>query len=305
MEKKYTGVVVPIITPVDERENVDEQGFRKLISTCLDKGLKIFSSGSNGECMALTQEQRDRANAIAVSECAGRSPAMCGVMDCSTQRVIDNIKRLEQAGGTCAVITPVFYARHATQAETIRHFEEIAKNTAIDLIIYNIPMFVIERIQTATVYEIAKIDNVKGYKDSGGNFSDFMRCVDHFRGTDFCMLQGTADMVVPSMLMGADGYVPSIAPVFPELYVALYECGRDRLIDRALELNSIMFEAQKVLGMTKNATSATKFAISYRYGYTDKRAIRPAEQIAPEDEQRIIAQIKKVDELTAKAGLTH
>lgn len=297
MEKKYTGVVVPIITPVNEQEEVDEQGFRKLIRACLDSKLKIFSSGSNGECMALTQQQRERANAIAVSECAGRSPAMCGVMDCSTRRVIDNIKRLEQDGGTCAVITPVFYARHATQAETVRHFEEIAKHTAIDLIIYNIPMFVIEKIQTQTVYEIAQIDSVKGYKDSGGNFSDFMRCVDHFRGTDFCMLQGTADMVVPSMLMGADGYVPSMAPVFPELYYKLYEYGRDRRIDEALALNPVMFEAQKVLKMTKNATSATKFAIAYRYGFTDKRAIFPSEPIAPAEEQAIVAQIAKVDEM--------
>ncbi len=158
MAKKYIGVIPPIITPVDEHENVDEKGFRKLISHCIENGIHgIFVAGSNGECLALTQKERDRAIRIALDEVAGRVPVMSGVMDSSTRRVIDNIKSLEQMGGAAAVITPVFYARHATQEETVRHFEEIARHTSIDLIIYNIPPFTGQTLKAETIFKIAKI----------------------------------------------------------------------------------------------------------------------------------------------------
>ena len=52
MQKKYHGVIPPIITPVDAKERVDEEGFRALIERCVQGGLHgIFVAGTNGECM--------------------------------------------------------------------------------------------------------------------------------------------------------------------------------------------------------------------------------------------------------------
>ncbi|OHD80109.1 MAG: hypothetical protein A3J97_07405, partial [Spirochaetes bacterium RIFOXYC1_FULL_54_7] len=207
--KKYYGVIPPIITPVDEHENVDEQGFRALLSHCVDHGLHgMFVAGSNGETMALTQEQRDRAIQITVSEVGDRVPVMCGVMDTSTRRVIENIKRMEQKGGTCAVVTSIFYARHTSQDETVRHFEKISRETSSDIFIYNIPMFTGLSLTFDTVRRISTMDRVVGYKDSGGNLPDFIKCLNHFKGTDFSLLQGMTNLAAPSMLMGADGFIP-------------------------------------------------------------------------------------------------
>lgn len=296
MEKKYFGVVPPIITPVDARENVDEEGFRKLLDHCIDGGLHgIFVAGSNGECMALTQKERDNAIRIAVDQCRDRVPVMCGVMDTSTRRVIDNIKRMEELGGSCAVITSIFYARHTSQSETIRHFEQISKETDCDLVIYNIPMFTGLNITADTVKEISKIDKVVGYKDSSGNFVEFQKLLPYFAGTDFCLLQGNTALSVSSMLMGADGFVPSIAPLFPELFVAAYEAGRARDIDKAMKLDELLRETSSILGLTKNATAANKFALS-TLGFTDKRVIAPQDTIKPEEEQKIIARIAEINQ---------
>lgn len=125
---------------MDERERVDEKALRALIDHCIALGIHdIFVCGSNGESLALTQAERDRAIRITLEHTAGRVPVIAGCMDSSTQRVIENIKRFEDMGGQTAVLTPVFYTRHATQYESVRHFEEISKNTSADLMIYNIP----------------------------------------------------------------------------------------------------------------------------------------------------------------------
>lgn len=296
MNKKYYGVIPPIITPVKENEDVDEEGFRNLIEHCIKGGLHgIFVAGSNGETMALTQKERNHAIKIALDQSKGRVPIMAGVMDTSTRRVIDNVKSLEQMGGTCAVVTSVFYDRHTSQDETVRHFEKIAKETSIDLMIYNIPMFTGLKLTADTVIKISKIDHVVGVKDSSGDFKEFMKCLSYFRGKDFCVLQGTTAYAMPSMLLGADGFVPSIAPLFPELFVKAYEAGRSKNIELAMRYDLLLRETSKILGMTKNATAANKFALSL-LGFTDKRVMWPQDTIKPDEEQNIINKTKKINE---------
>lgn len=296
MKQKLFGVVPPIITPVDEYERVDEKGLRLLIDHCIDHGIHgIFVCGSNGECMALTQAERDRAIRIALDECAGRVPVIAGVMDSSTKRVIENVKRFEDMGGQTAVVTPVFYARHATQDETVRHFEDISAATEADLMIYNIPMFTGQNLTADTVIRISRIDKVTGVKDTSGSLPAFIRLLNHFKGTDFQVLQGSTNLAVPSMLMGADGYVPSLAPLFPKAHIMVYEYGKARDIDNAMKWGAILDEICKIYPMAKSQTASTKYAMS-TLGFTDKRVIRPTEPITAEEMARIDAFIDKMRE---------
>lgn len=294
MGKKVYGVVPPIITPLDSKEHVDEEAFRRLLNHCVSGGLHgIFVAGSNGETMALTQKERDRAIKIALDEVGGRVPVMCGVMDTSTVRVIENIKRLEDMGGTLAVITPVFYARHATQYETVRHFEAIAANTNIELIIYNIPPFTSQNLRSDTVFEITQNPKVVGYKDSSANMQEFTKCLVHFKNTDFSMMQGSTSVSAASMLMGADGYVPSLAPLFPLPFVKMYEYGKAGDIARTMAWNEIIMQIDRIYGMSANQTASTKYAIS-TLGLCSKRVALPSEPTTSGDEAKIDAQIEKV-----------
>ena len=294
MSKEIIGVIPPIITPIDENEKVDEAGLRKLINHCIDHGIHgIFICGSNGECMSLTQAQRDRAIQIALDECSGRVPVIAGCMDSSTQRVIENVQRLEEMGGTTAVVTPVFYARHATQEETVRHFEEISKNTNANLMIYNIPSFTGQNLTTDTIIKISKLDKVIGVKDTSGNFPNFIKLLNYFKGSDFLVHQGATNLAVPSMLMGADGYIPSLAPLFPQAHLKLYEYGTAGDIENTMKWGAIVDEICKLYPMAKSQTSSTKYAMS-TLGFVAKRVCQPTEPITEEEMKRIDAHIEKL-----------
>jgi 4-hydroxy-tetrahydrodipicolinate synthase len=225
-------------------------------------------------------------------------PVMCGVMDSSTRRVIDNIKALEQMGGKVAVITPVFYARHATPDETVRHFEEISKATNIDLMIYNIPLYTGTTLKAETIFKIAEIDKVIGYKDTSGSMPDFIKCLDHFRGTDFILLQGSTALAAPSLLMGGDGYIPSMAPLFPAAHLKLYEYGKAGNISETMKWNKIMNDISAIWPMAASQTSSTKYAISTA-GLCDKRVIKPTEPITADQEKKIDKQIEKINKEVA------
>jgi len=297
MNKKYFGVIPPIITPVDDYEKVDEKGFRALLSHCIANGIHgIFVAGSNGETMALTQKERNRAIQIALDEVADRVPVMAGVMDSSTKRVIENIKELEQMGGKAAVVTPVFYARHASHEESIRHFEEISRHTQIDLLVYNIPLYTGTKLPVEVIFKLAEIDKVCGYKDTSGSFPDFIKCLYHFKDSDFILLQGATNLSAASLLLGADGYIPSMAPLFPEPHIKMYEYARQGNIEKTMAYNKLILEMSAIWSMTTSQTSATKYAISTT-GLCGKRVIEPSEPILPEEEKAIDAKITEIQNM--------
>jgi len=284
---KVKGIIPPIITPLNEREEVDEGAFRALLNHCYEKGIHgIFVAGTNGECMALTQAERNRAIRIALDEVGDRMPVMAGVMDSSTKRVIENIKALEQMGGEIAVVTPAFYWKSPSDKEMITHFEEVARSTNISVFAYNIPPFTGSNLSNKALYEIAKIDNVIGYKDSAANMVQFQQALYQFRGTDFKLFMGNVDLVAISLLMGAVGFVPTLAPVFHELYLKLYHAAVAGDMNRTLEINKTFVKSCKLGTMAKSSVAANKFAISL-LGLTDKRVAKPMEEVTPEEQEKI------------------
>jgi 4-hydroxy-tetrahydrodipicolinate synthase len=301
MKKLYHGIIPPIITPVDKDENVDEQGFRSLIDYCIDGGLHgLFVAGTNGETMSLTQSERNRAIKICLDQVNGRVPVIAGVMDTSTRRVIENIKALEDMGGTCAAVTSVFYDRHTSQDETVRHFEKILQETSVDLIIYNIPPFTGLKLNAATVIKIAELDKrVAAYKDSSGSYAEFMQVLAKYKDTPFSVMQGVTGVAMSALLMGADGFVPALGPAFPQLFAAAYEAGKSGDVKLAWEYNEVIRESSKILGMTRNATAATKYAISL-LGFTDKRVMMPQDTIMPEEEEKIKEKYNEILTMTEK-----
>ncbi len=298
MDKKYHGIIPPIVSPVDSDENIDEHGLRALIEYCIEGGLHgLLVAGTNGETMQLTQKERNRAIEIAIDQVNGRIPVIAGVMDTSTKRVIENIKALEDMGGTCAAVTPIFYDRHTSQDETVRHFEKILKETKVDLFVYNIPPFTGIKLTPETVMTIADMDKrVVGYKDSAAAYTDFLKVVAKYKDTPFCVLSGATPQALSGILMGADGFVPALGPAFPEMFVDAYEAAKSKDVDLTREYDQLIRESGKILGMTKNATAAAKYAISLR-GHIDKRVLMPQDMILPDEEIKIKNQVDKVDEL--------
>jgi 4-hydroxy-tetrahydrodipicolinate synthase len=291
---KVKGIIPPIVTPLNEREEVDEGSFRKLLNHCYDVGIHgIFVAGTNGECMALTQEQRNRAIKIALDEVGSKMPVMAGVMDSSTKRVIENVKMLEQMGGEIAVVTPAFYWKSPSDAEIIRHFEEVARNTNISVFAYNIPPFTGSNISNKAIFEIAKIDNVIGYKDSAANMIQFQQCIYHFKDTDFKLFMGNVDLVAMSLLMGAVGFVPTLAPIFHELYVKLYNAAISGDMEKTLTINKVFVKSCKLGTMAKSSIAANKYAISL-LGLCDERVAAPMEQVTAQERAAISAFVEEI-----------
>ena len=297
MVKKYHGIIPPIISPVNSDETVDEKGYRALLDYCVDNGLHgIFVAGTNGETMALTQKERSRIIAITLEQVGRRVPVIAGCMDSSTRRVIENIKDMEASGGECAAVTSIFYDRHTSQDETVRHFARILERTDSDLVVYNIPSFTGLKLSAKTVLDIIALDpkRIVAYKDSSGAYAEFIQVLAAYKGSNISIMQGTTGQALSAILLGCDGFVPALGPCFPQMFVSAYEAAKSGNLEMTWKYNELIRESSKILGMSKNATAAAKYAISLR-GFTSKQVIWPQDVTTEEDERRIRDKVAEVD----------
>ena len=215
----------------------------------IDSGVHgIYLLGTSGEFTTLTNAERERAMDIAVKAVGGRVPIICGVMDTSTQRVIQNIEIAEQFGVDTVAATPGYYYSSTDDADLIEFYKTIAASTELPVFIYNIPSTVKTAIKPQVVAELAEdCDNIVGIKDSSGDWTNCLNLLTLLGDrTDFAIMLGSHTALGAAVLFGADGGVVSIANVAPKESVALYNAAKARDIDEVHRLQKLLLRLSKM-----------------------------------------------------------
>ncbi len=249
MNKRYQGIFAPTVTPLDEKERVDELGFVKQINRLIDNGIHgIYLLGSSGEFTTLTNTERERAMDIATKTVAGRVPIICCVMDTSTQRVIQNIETAQQFGVDAVAATPCYYYPSTDDKDIIQFYHAIAAATELPVLIYNIPSTVKTAIKPNVVVQLADdCTNIVGIKDSSGDFINSLQLLTNLgEREDFSVFLGSHFLIGAALLFGADGGVISISNVAPKESVALYNAAKARDIDEVGRLQKWMVKLSKL-----------------------------------------------------------
>ena len=249
MNIRFEGIFSPTITPLDEKERVDELGFINQLNRLIDNGIHgIYLLGTSGEFTTLTNTERERAMGIAVKAIGGRVPIICGVMDTSTQRVIQNIEVAEQFGVDAVAATPGYYYPSTDDADLVEFYYDVAASTELPIFIYNIPSTVKTAIKPYVVAQLAETcENIVGIKDSSG---DWTNCLDLLARLgdkpDFSIMLGSHTALGAAVLFGADGGVVSISNVAPKESVALYNAAKARDIDDVHRLQKLLLRLSKI-----------------------------------------------------------
>ena len=223
---RFTGVVPPLVTPLDDDGAVDVASLERLVETQLAAGVHgIFALGSSGETVFLRDEQRDRALEVIIKTVGGKVPVMAGCIEPSTPRVVDRAQAALRLGADALVTTAPFYAIVGPH-ETERHFRSVAASTDLPLLAYDIPVCVHTKLSVDLLTRLVADGVIAGVKDSSGDDVSFRQLLlsvaDHAPDADFSALTGHEVVVDAMMLAGASGAVPGLANVDPDGYVRLH-----------------------------------------------------------------------------------
>jgi 4-hydroxy-tetrahydrodipicolinate synthase len=224
---RLTGIITPICTPLDATGAVDKRSLERLVSRQLDAGSDaIFALGSSGEAIYLDDAARVTTLEVVVSTVSGAAPVLAGALAGSTMRVIQQAAWIERWPVAAIVVTAPFYA-NVSAVETVRHFEAIAASTSLPVVAYDIPGNVGRKIPVDVVIDLFGRDVIAGLKDTSGEMADFRHIVRKVGGSaDRSVMIGSDRLASEALAAGADGIVPGIGNVCPDLFVELYAACR-------------------------------------------------------------------------------
>lgn len=224
---RIQGIIPPIVTPLDERERVDEKSLRGLARQLLNAGVDgIFVLGSTGEFAHLQDDEKRKAMEIVIEEVGKVVPVLVGVTETGTRRAVRWSHEAESRGADALVAAPPFYFP-LSELEVERFYRTLAGETNLPLLIYHIPSTTKISMTISLFQTLSEVPNIVGVKDSTGKLPFTFRLIDAFRGRDFVILQGDDALVAPTLLYGGHGAINSSANLVPEWFVRLYGAVRD------------------------------------------------------------------------------
>ncbi len=218
------GVVVPIITVIDENERIDEAGMRAQVDYVIDGGVSgILAFGSNGEFYMVEEDEMERGLKIMVDQAAGRVPVYFGIGAISTKKCC-RLAKMAVANGASAVsvLQPMFLK--PTRAELFGHFKAIAESIPeTPVLLYNNPGRVGYTLSGDLVEELAhRVPNIVGMKDTSGDITQTSEFIRRTRDVGFKVFGGKDTLLYASLCHGAVGGVCTAANFMPELITDIY-----------------------------------------------------------------------------------
>ena len=218
------GVVVPILTPIDENEIIDEARLRDQVDYVIEGGvLGILAFGSNGEFYMVEEDEMERGLKIMLDQAAGRVPVYFGIGAISTKKCCRLAKMAVEAGAAgISVLQPMFLK--PTEAELYNHFKTIAESVPeTPMLLYNNPGRVGYTMSAGLVERLAhEVPNIVGMKDTSGDITQTSEFIRRTRDVNFKVFGGKDTLLYASLCHGAVGGVCTAANFMPELITDVY-----------------------------------------------------------------------------------
>jgi 4-hydroxy-tetrahydrodipicolinate synthase len=243
MASKLEGIFVPTLVPLDERGEINEPELRRFLNWLIDKGVHgLYPNGSTGEFTRFTPEERRRIVKIACEEARGRVPVLAGAAEANVKETLAACETYYQYGARAVALVSPFYYRLSPES-VYAYFAEIARNSPIDVTLYNIPMFA-SPIDVPTIRRLCEFPRIIGIKDSTGDMYSMLRMINAVRPKrpDFTFLTGWEAVLVPMLAVGCDGGTHASANVIPEVTRKMYDLSRAGQFDDAMKLQFRILE---------------------------------------------------------------
>ena len=194
------GIIVPIVTPVDEENHINEEAMARVVNYIIDGGVHgILAFGSNGEFFAIDADEQRKALACMVKTADKRVPVYMGIAGITTKECVETAKmaKEENADGI-SILPPMFIS--PSEDELYAHIVTIAETVPdLPVLLYNNPGKVGYGLSVNLVNRLADVPNIVGIKDTSGNMTLTAEFIRTTRDKGFKVMAGKDTMILGSL----------------------------------------------------------------------------------------------------------
>jgi 4-hydroxy-tetrahydrodipicolinate synthase len=210
------GLWVPIVTPFDDRDEVDVAALRALAGHLLDGGATgLVALGTTGEPATLTGDERVVVATTCAEVCRMRDRQLIvGAGTNSTRGTLEDVARWNDVlPDTAALLVVVPYYTRPSEAGAVAHLRAVAAASTVPIVVYNVPYRTGRGLGAEGLLELAATPNIVGVKQAVGALDRDTLAVLGARPDDFQVLCGDDAFIGPTTLLGGAGAIAASAHV--------------------------------------------------------------------------------------------
>lgn len=203
MTNKFEGVITALVTPF-KNGAVDYESFRRLLKDQIKQGVSGFVvNGTTGESPTLTVEEVQKLYETTRAE--SRLPVIVGTGSNSTAATVAFTKKAAEWNPD-GVLVVVPYYNKPPQRGLQKHFEEVAKNSRVPVLLYNVPGRTITSLEPSTVAALSRVPQIAGIKDATGDMN-VLAATKKEAAKEFIFLSGDDGSCVDFAAHGGHGVI--------------------------------------------------------------------------------------------------
>ena len=222
MTHMFEGVGVALATPFTNNE-IDFDALERHVKFILENNTQaIIVNGTTAESPTLTDQEKEQVLETVIKLVDKRVPIIAGTGTNNTQKSIEASKRAKEIGADAVMLITPYYNK-TNQRGLIKHFETIANEVKLPVVLYNVPSRTNMTIEAETVETLSHNPYIVALKDATNDFDYMEEVKKRINEDEFALYSGNDDNVVEFYQRGGKGVISVIANVIPQEFQDLYD----------------------------------------------------------------------------------
>jgi len=288
--KKFSGVIVPTVTPLTKALQIDDAAVGKIFDQFYKHNISPFILGTTGESASLPAEVKEQYVKSAAKYKKAETVLYAGI---SSNVVTESIEFAafcaDHAVDAVAATLPSYYA--LTESQMKNYFETLADASPLPVIIYNIPATTHMSIPLQLIDELSHHPNIIATKDSERSDERLAQSLALWKDReDFGHFLGWAAKSADALIGGSDGLIPSTGNLMPEIYDEMKKAVEAGDHTKAYDMQKLsdvygnLYQSGKTLG---ESLWALKALMQYN-GICEDVVMPPLQSLNEEEKTKLI-----------------
>lgn len=210
------GAMTALITPFKDGQ-IDEPALRALVDRQIEGHIDgLVPCGTTGESATMSTDERLRVIGIVAQQAAGRVPVIAGTGSNVTESSIAFTQRVSEIPGVSAALVVCPYYNKPTPSMVQRHFESIADEGGLPVVMYNVPGRTVISMTPEVIGNLSHHPNIIGIKEATGDLGFDAEVFELTQGVEgFALLSGDDFTTMPFIASGGHGCISVVSNIDP------------------------------------------------------------------------------------------
>ena len=283
----FTGCATALITPFTPSGDLDLPALKALVESQVEAGIDaLVACGTTGEPSTLSNQEWGTVLKTVVDRVHGRIPVIAGTGGNATKAVIKQAAAAKAYGADAQLCVTPYYNK-TTQRGLVAHYEAIASQSDLPVIIYNVPSRTGLNMLPETLHALCGNEKIIGVKEASGDAAKAadirMLC-----GDDLPLYSGSDELTVQLRAVGAVGAVSVLSNLLPRETVQITK-------DPIPEAAKVQIRLMRLIRLLFCEVSPIPVKAALHALHVCENVLRlPLIPMSSENEEKLIAEMRRL-----------